>query len=82
MIARIGGVLEGIEPAVAARFLEALISDPEAARRIIKNADDLLERLSKLNARELREFIRQRRGFGRGCSDAIGVGPIRCVRRV
>lgn len=59
VIARIGAVLQEIEPAEAAQFMKAAMSDPEAARRIIRNADDLLEKLSKLSAQEMREFIQQ-----------------------
>lgn len=55
----LGAVSERIDPAEAGRFLRALSEDPAAARRIIKNADELLEKLSKLDAASLREFIQQ-----------------------
>jgi ABC-type transporter Mla subunit MlaD len=56
---RLGSILQEIEPSEAARFLTALMQDPEATRRIIKNADALLEKLAALKADELREFIQQ-----------------------
>jgi len=52
-------VSEQIEPAEAGRFLKAISQDPAAARRIIKNADELLEKLSTLDAKTLSEFIQQ-----------------------
>jgi phospholipid/cholesterol/gamma-HCH transport system substrate-binding protein len=55
----LGAVSEQIDPAEAGRFLKALSEDPAAARRIVKNADELLEKLSTLDAQTLREFIQQ-----------------------
>jgi phospholipid/cholesterol/gamma-HCH transport system substrate-binding protein len=59
MVSWLGILSEQIEPAEAGRFLKALSQDPAAARRIIKNADELLEKLSTLDAGTLREFIQQ-----------------------
>lgn len=59
VFAWLGAVSERVDPAEAGRFLKALSEDPAAARRIVKNADELLEKLSKLDAASLKEFVRQ-----------------------
>lgn len=59
MVSWLGAASEQVDPAEAGRFLKALSEDPAAARRIIKNADGLLAKLSTLDAASLREFIRQ-----------------------
>ncbi|MEJ2744708.1 MAG: MlaD family protein [bacterium] len=55
----LGAVSEQIDPSEAGRFIEAFSEDPAAARRIVKNADELLEKLSRLDAQTLKEFIQQ-----------------------
>ncbi len=59
MISWLGAASEQMDPAEAGRFLKALSHDPAATRRIMKNADELLEKLSTLDAKTLREFIQQ-----------------------
>ena len=61
MVSWLGRLLERIEPEDAARFLNALSQDPEAARRIVKNADALLARLSAMDAEALRKFVQELR---------------------
>ena len=55
-IARIGSILQGVDPNAAARLLQSLSSDPEAARRIVKNLDLVLSRLSTVDEKKLKEF--------------------------
>ncbi|MCX6339536.1 MAG: MlaD family protein [Candidatus Aureabacteria bacterium] len=59
MISWLGAASEQMDPAEAGRFLKALSHDPAATRRIMKNADELLGKLSTLDAKTLREFIQQ-----------------------
>jgi phospholipid/cholesterol/gamma-HCH transport system substrate-binding protein len=59
MISWLGAASEQMDPAEAGRFLKALSHDPAAARRIVKNADALLEKLAALKADELKEYIQQ-----------------------
>ncbi len=61
MLSWLGAVSEQISPAEAAGFLRAIFQDPAAARRIMKNADELLQKLATLKADELKEFIQQLR---------------------
>jgi phospholipid/cholesterol/gamma-HCH transport system substrate-binding protein len=61
MVSWIGRLLEQIEPRDAARFLNALSQDPEALRRIVTNADDLLGRLSATDAEALKKFVQELR---------------------
>lgn len=61
MVSWLGRLLERIEPEGAARFLNALAEDPAAARRIVKNSDALLERLSATDAEALKKFVQDLR---------------------
>jgi len=59
MISWFGRIIEGVDPGHAAALLNALADDPNATRRIIKNADELLAKLSALDAPALKDFIQQ-----------------------
>ena len=59
VISWIGGLLEGIDSQKAAQLLAALDQDPAALRRIIQNMDELLAKLSSLDADQLKEFVEQ-----------------------
>lgn len=61
VIAWFGRLLEGIDPEDAARLISALAQDPEAARRIVRNADALLARLAATDAETLRKFVQELR---------------------
>lgn len=59
MISWCGSLTAGIDPARAARLVNAVADDPEAARRIMRNADQLLARLAALDGPALRDYIQQ-----------------------
>ncbi|MCX6357074.1 MAG: MlaD family protein [Candidatus Aureabacteria bacterium] len=59
LVAWLGTLTARIDPDDAGRLLKSLAADPEATRRIVKNLDTLLVRLSSLDAPALKEFIRQ-----------------------
>ena len=61
LVAWAGRLLEEIDPVNAAQLLNALSKDPEAVRRIVKNTDELLEKLSSLDAKKLKEFTKELR---------------------
>ncbi len=59
LVAWLGRLLERIDPDDAARLVDALARDPEAAARIVRNADALLGRLAATDAEALRNFVRE-----------------------
>ena len=59
VVSWLGAVSEQVDPTEAGRFIKALSEDPAATRRIVKNADELLAKLSTLDAASLKEFIQQ-----------------------
>jgi phospholipid/cholesterol/gamma-HCH transport system substrate-binding protein len=60
-VARLGRLLERTDPEAVAGLLNALARDPEAAARLVGNADALAGRLSALDAEALRKFVRELR---------------------
>ncbi len=61
VVARLGRLLERTDPEAVAGLLNALARDPEAAARLVGNADALARRLSALDAEALRKFVRELR---------------------
>lgn len=59
MVAWLGRLLSRVDPEQAAALANALSRDPEAARRIVKNADLLLARLSGLDEAALKKFVQE-----------------------
>lgn len=59
IFAWLGRTLDAVDPDQAAKLITAIAQDPDAARRIVKNTDALLKKLSDLDENKVKEFTDQ-----------------------